>query len=85
MMWKICRFEQPKEPAQDHSLAGYLHENIEGERSVAMQLIEQHVRKYDHKGWNEEQDHWWCWNDGDAAITILTICGSAPRREGSLS
>jgi len=69
-MFRIALFEQPLR--QEGRRAGYLREGV-GDRKEAVPLIEQHISNYQNKGYDGEQDRWWCRNGSDNANTILII------------
>jgi hypothetical protein len=42
-------------------------------RDEAIRYIKVHIKQRKHRGHNEEQDAWWCWNDGDTVEKVLII------------
>ena len=43
------------------------------ERAEAIRCIEALTARCAHFGYNGQQDHWWCRNDGDTTATMLVI------------
>jgi hypothetical protein len=43
------------------------------ERRDAVAYVENHVARYDHSGYDEPQDSWWCRNEGDEVEKIFVI------------
>ena len=42
-------------------------------RDEAVGYIEGLIKPSKHRGHNEEQDAWWCWNDGHTVERVLII------------
>lgn len=80
-MWNIRLFEIPLGPNQKLTPAGYLQKNIGGDYHVAVEIIENHIHKYDLHGRDEEQDSWWCRRVSDKTNTVLVIEGASASPE----
>jgi len=71
-MFRIQLYEGPLGPNPNPHL---VQDNMAAmvEHADAIRHIEEFIAGYDHRGYQDRQDSWWCRNDEDAAVKTLVI------------
>ena len=72
-MLKVELLKQPLGPGHSpHRTGEFLDAHFET-RGAAVEEIQRYINRHQLRGYVEEQDYWWCRNNGDRENVILII------------
>jgi hypothetical protein len=71
-MFRIELYQRPLGPERAQRLVDESVTEMT-ERPDAVDYIKDHIARYDHSGYDGEQDSWWCRNDSDEVVRVFVI------------